>query len=600
MAEAAVSEDRFVAWTGRDGLPARIRYRRGGIPGATPVVLVHGVGMALDVWEPQVAALSARYDVIALDMPGHGGSSLPPPDARLSDYSDAVIAVLDALALPSAVVIGHSMGALVALETALSHPDRIVGLVALNAVFCRTAAQRGAVLARAASLAATDSPAFREGPLLRWFGDPVPAALEAVAARVAALLAACDPVGYARTYHLFATSDETHRDRLPRLAMPALFLTADGDANSTPAMSEAMARLAPRGRADVIVDARHMMSLTAPDAVNQRLLAFLQEIAPGTGDPRAFRQALGSFLTGVTVVTTRNAAGEMRGFTANSFSSVSLDPPLVLVCIARTASSFGVFSTAANFAVSVLAADQKDVSALFASKSADKFAASRWYLGPAGSPLIEGASAWFDCTRHEVVEAGDHIILIGRVAGFGATAAAPLGYCRGAYVDFALGQEALARREEPARVGAILESDGAVLLVDDGKGGLDLPAGTCLEPAANPRSLRGALARLGVEGQLGFLFAVFETPGTRERAVSIYYRGGFDGLPRPENGARLVPFAEIEWARLPDDAIRTMLRRYVKERSEDTFGIYVGDAMHGTVQPLAARPDNTARSAANA
>jgi flavin reductase (DIM6/NTAB) family NADH-FMN oxidoreductase RutF/pimeloyl-ACP methyl ester carboxylesterase len=583
-----MSEASFVAYVGRDGRPARIRYRRDGIAGGVPVVFLHGVGMALEAWEPQIEALASRYDVIALDLLGHGGSSLPPADARLADYSDHVVALLDALSIPAAVIVGHSMGALIALDVALSNPARVLGVAALNAVFCRTPEQRAAVLARAASLAEEGSAASHEAAVSRWFGEPVPPELEPTAATVVGLLAACDPIGYARTYALFAASDEAHRDRLSGLAAPALFMTADGDLNSTPAMSAAMAGIAPRGRCEVLAGERHMMNLTAPVAVNQRLLAFLQDVAPAAFDPKAFRQALGAFVTGVTVVTTRNATGEMRGFTANSFTSVSLDPPLVLVCIAKTASSFSTFSAAGNFAVSVLAAPQKEVSALFASKSADKFAGSRWHIGPAGSPVIEAAAAWFDCRRHSLVEAGDHVILIGEVAGFGSTAASPLGYCRGAYVDFALSQQALARRDEPACVGAILERDGAVLLVEDGKGGVDLPTGTCLEPAANARSLKGVLARLGIEGRLGFLFAVFETPGQGEGTVSIYYRGTFGGAPRPESVAHLVPFDDIPWARLPDEAIRTMLRRFVRERSEDAFGIYVGDSERGSVHPLAA------------
>ncbi|MBS9477509.1 alpha/beta fold hydrolase [Ancylobacter sp. VKM B-3255] len=590
-------ESRALAYAARDGAPASLSYRRAGRPGAPVVLLIHGVGMAGEAWAPQIEALAERYDLIALDMPGHGGSSLPPEDARLSDYADPIIALMDALAIPAAVLIGHSMGALVALETALSHPARVRGVAALNAVFCRSGAQRDAVLARAESLAQEGPTASHEAAIGRWFGTPVPEPLEASAARVAALLAAGDPVGYARTYALFARSDAAHRDRLPALTVPALFMTGDGDPNSTPAMSQAMAALAPRGQAEVLAGARHMMNLTAPAAVNARLLAFLDEVTPAF-DTKAFRQALGSFLTGVTVVTTRDGAGEMRGFTANSFSSVSLDPPLILICLARTASSFPVFSAAQGFAVSVLAADQKDVSALFASKSPDKFAGAPWHLGPAGNPVIADASAWFDCTRHEVVEAGDHVILIGHVRGFGATPAAPLGYCRGAYVDFALGQQALATRDEPARVGAILESDGAVLLVEDGKGGLDLPTGACLEPAGNPRSLRGALARLGIEGELSFLFAVFETPAAVKDApptVSIYYRGGFAGTPRAAAGARLVPLEAIDFARLPDEATRAMLARYVRERREDTFGIYVGDAERGRVHALAgAVPPTTA------
>lgn len=598
-----MAEVRTLAYAGRDGRPSQVHFRREGVAGALPVVLIHGVGLSLAAWGPQIKALAARHDVIALDMPGHGGSSLPPEDARLSDYAAHVVALLDALALPAAVVVGHSMGALVALETALAYPSRVLGVAALNAVFCRSEEQRAAVLARAESLTAGGTSASHEAAVARWFGTPVPVELEASAHLVSALLAGCDPVGYARTYALFAASDAAHRERIAGLAMPALFMTAEGDPNSTPDMSRAMARLAPQGRAEVLPGARHMMNLTHPDTVNARLLAFLDEVerartgtaAPPAFDVKAFRQALGSFLTGVTVVTTRNAAGEMRGFTANSFSSVSLDPPLILVCIAKTASSYPVFSAADNFAVSILAAAQKDVSALFASKSPDKFAGADWHLGPAGSPVISGAAAWFDCSRHEVVEAGDHVIVIGRVEGFGSADAAPLGYCRGAYVDFALGQQALAKRDEPARVGALLESGDALLLVEDAQGRLTLPTGTCLEPASNPKSLRGALAKLGVEGHLSFLFAVFETPAATADApptVSIYYRGALAGAPDTQAGARLVPLADIDFARLPDEATRAMVARYVRERREDAFGIYVGDAEHGRIHPLARSLDH--------
>ncbi|MCK0198157.1 alpha/beta fold hydrolase [Ancylobacter sp. 6x-1] len=591
----------LVVHGGRDGAPVHTRFRRAGA--GLPVVLIHGVGMAGEAWEPQIAALRTRFDVIAIDMLGHGGSSLPATDARLSDYADQVIAVLDALGLPAAAVIGHSMGALVALETALAYPARVLGVAALNAVFCRTQEQRDAVLARADALAAENAQAqaasrtaSHDAAIARWFGEPVPASLDAAAAQVRRLLAAGDPVGYARTYRLFATSDDAHGERLSSLAVPALFLTAEDDPNSTPAMSAAMAAIAPQGRCEVIAGARHMMNLTAPDEVTGRLVRFLDGLSGASGeraaaliaafDTRAFRQALGSFLTGVTVVTTRQADGEPRGFTANSFSSVSLDPPLVLVCLARTASSFETFTAAGHFAVSVLSAVQRDVSALFASKQPDKFAQSRWHEGPAGSPVIDGAAAWFDCRRHSIVEAGDHVILIGEVAGFGASAAAPLGYCRGAYVDLALSQEVVAARDEPAKVGAILERNGAVLLVENAGGLFDLPTGSRLEPQDNPRSLRAALDRLGAPARLDFLFAVFETPNAGHGAVSIYYRGVLEGEPAAGCGARLVTFDAIPWSRLPDEAVRSMLGRYVRERSEDAFGLYVGDTERGTIHPV--------------
>lgn len=132
-------------------------------------------------------------------------------------------------------------------------------------------------------------------------------------------------------------------------------------------------------------------------------------------DIAEFRRALGAFVTGVTVVTTIQPDGSPRGFTANSFTSVSLDPPLILVCIAKTASSYAVFSQTKHFAISVLAEDQKAVSGVFASKAADKFSQVAWHRRVTGAPVMEGAAASFDCATHEVIDAGDHIILIGRV-----------------------------------------------------------------------------------------------------------------------------------------------------------------------------------------
>ena len=99
------------------------------------------------------------------------------------------------------------------------------------------------------------------------------------------------------------------------------------------------------------------------------------------------------------------------------------------------------------------------------------------------------------------------------------------------------------------------------------------------------------MRRLGVSAQLGFLFAVFEDPRNGAGAVSVYYRGLLEApiSTTAGQGLRMIPLADIPWNRLPDDAIRSMLQRYVRERSEDAFGIYIGDAERGTVQALAKR-----------
>ncbi|OXC73958.1 flavin reductase [Caballeronia sordidicola] len=299
-------------------------------------------------------------------------------------------------------------------------------------------------------------------------------------------------------------------------------------------------------------------------------------------DTAEFRRALGAFVTGVTVVTTIQPDGSPRGFTANSFTSVSLDPALILVCIAKTASSHPVFSVTQRFAVSVLAEDQRPVSGVFASKSADKFAQVDWHARRTGSPVMDGAAASFDCETHQVVDAGDHIILIGRVVDFTHTSATPLGYCRGAYVDFSLSQEALAATGQRAQVGAILEHAAGLVLIETASGALQLPIGTRLEPLADAASLRGVLERYRLNANLDFLFAVFEEKGV----THIYYRGRIvDDAPAGAD-VRYVPLGAIPWDRIRDPTVASMLRRYVKERTEDAFGIYVGDVEKGMVQAL--------------
>ncbi|HEV8388922.1 MAG TPA: alpha/beta fold hydrolase, partial [Dongiaceae bacterium] len=505
---------------GANGTTSGIRAGRG-----EAVILVHGVGMAAEIWSPQIEALSREYDIIAYDVLGHGGSTLPPADARLSDYADQLLAVMDGLGIAGAHIVGHSMGALVALEFALLHPDRVRSVAALNAVYGRSPEQRAAVQSRAAALETGDARGAAEATIARWFGDPISDRLAAAADKTRRLLQLVDRAGYARTYGVFASADDAHRGRLQSLQAPALFMTGEGDPNSTPAMSRAMAESAPDARCEIVAGERHMMALTAPDEINRRLMAFLAGSAERPIDPKSLRRALGAFATGVTVVSTVQGDGTPRGFTANSFTSVSLDPPLVLVCIAKTASGFDIFSAAARFSISVLAMDQREISGLFASKAADKFERAAWRRSAGGNPIIEGAAAWFDCRTHSVVDAGDHAVLIGRVLDFGDTSNNPLGYCRGAYVTFGLSQAALSATGSRTRVGVVLENEDGILFIVGSDGRVDLPEGISLEPDSDPASLNGMLRRLGISAQLGFLFAVFEDPRNGTGAVSVYYRG---------------------------------------------------------------------------
>ncbi|MFK0691510.1 alpha/beta fold hydrolase [Mesorhizobium sp. IMUNJ 23033] len=557
-----------------------------------PVLFIHGVGMNAAIWQPQIEMMKDRHDVVAIDMLGHGGSPLPPENAELSDFADQAIALLDHLGLASVAVVGHSMGALVAQEIALRTPSRVSSIVCLNAVFRRPADLAQAVRERAAALGGHGDPQAIAATIARWFGDPIPADLVGAAETARTALESVDAQGYARTYRLFARADTEHVERLAGLAAPALFMTGSEDRNSTPAMSAAMARLAPNGQCLVLGDEKHMMTIASPQKLTHHIKAFLDRTADasvGTApafDAIEFRRALGSFLTGVTIVTTIGAEGEPRGFTANSFTSVSLEPPLVLVCIAKKALGHQAFSTSRGFAINILSEAQKTESGIFASKAADKFAAVAWQSGQTGNPLIDGSVAVFDCDMEQLVDAGDHSILIGRVRDFTHNGAQPLGYCRGTYVTPGLSQEALAAAPQGTEVGAILENEGRVLFFETPDGLHELPAGRGLGTPQDARSLKGRLAAKGVGAQLGFLFAVWDDAADPTRS-HVYYRGTADAPASGDRQVRLVDIDQIAGLSIADPAVRSMLTRYVRERTEDAFGVYVGNEVEGEVRPLA-------------
>ena len=157
-------------------------------------------------------------------------------------------------------------------------------------------------------------------------------------------------------------------------------------------------------------------------------------------DDAEYRHVLGHFLTGVTIITAIDpATGSPVGLAASSFTSVSMDPPLVLFCPGKSSSSWPKIQAAGHYCVNVLGADSETLSRTFSSKVADKFEGVSWHAGPSGSPILGEALAWIDCSMHAEVDAGDHIVALGRVLALGANdVGAPLGYYRGGYGRFAV------------------------------------------------------------------------------------------------------------------------------------------------------------------
>ncbi len=174
-------------------------------------------------------------------------------------------------------------------------------------------------------------------------------------------------------------------------------------------------------------------------------------------DPREFRSALGAFATGVTVVTTRSESGEPVGLTANSFNSVSLDPPLVLWSLARNARSLPVFTGASHWAVHILAADQDALSNRFASRGEDKFAGLELDAGTGNLPLLRGCAARFQCRTAFQYEGGDHIIFVGEVVEFDRSELQPLVFHGGRYAFATQKLPQTAAPREPALSGSFSE-----------------------------------------------------------------------------------------------------------------------------------------------
>jgi len=302
------------------------------------------------------------------------------------------------------------------------------------------------------------------------------------------------------------------------------------------------------------------------------------------------RQILGKFLTGVTVVTTLDQHEVPVGFTANSFTSVSLDPPLVLVCLAQSAGLAPVFRRSQAFAINILSTEQEATSNGFARRDEDRFANISWQAKTTGSPVLDDCAAWLDCEMYERILAGDHIILIGRIVDAHKTTRHPLGYYQGRYCNIDLPEEAWSQIEHRESVhsttGLLVDHDGQLLLIEQADARYDVPRA---EPAGEGEDsgVSAAMARLGIELHNKVLFSVVE--GRHHQRLSIYYRCKVEpGSPLPA-GARYFPLDELPLDNLSRPDLGAILQRYLEEKRAGQFGIYVGDEHQGHIEQIAER-----------
>jgi flavin reductase (DIM6/NTAB) family NADH-FMN oxidoreductase RutF len=305
-------------------------------------------------------------------------------------------------------------------------------------------------------------------------------------------------------------------------------------------------------------------------------------------DPRALRDAFGRFMTGVTVVTTRDAQGAPVGFTANSFTSVSLDPPLLLVCPGRFLSSFEAFAACSHFAVSILAEGQEEVSNTFAGFKGDRFARVPHVFDAEGCAHVKEAVATFSCVAHNKVDAGDHMILLGAVTGFEATDRAPLGYKRGQY--FSLGLERAAQTGHGLKkiCGALLQSGDAVVLEATPQGyrppQTDLPAQRDLA-----KTLSDALSAQHMPARIGPVYSVFDDQAAGHHYAYLLAYATAELRLSITTRLEAVPISRLPELRYASPAIATMMHRFAQEAQTRDFTLYLGDAEAGDTHSLSPR-----------
>lgn len=298
-------------------------------------------------------------------------------------------------------------------------------------------------------------------------------------------------------------------------------------------------------------------------------------------DPKMLRNAFGSYMTGVTVITATSKDGTPVGFTANSFTSVSLDPPLLLVCPAKSLSSFEVFANCDSFVVNILSEDQQNISNIFAGSKDDRFSQISWHKDEQGNPVIDGALTHFSCKTDRNLEAGDHNLLVGEVLSFSNREGHGLGYASGGYFSLALEREAaeISTQEKHVSVGVIIEHNGKVLLSQkDGKA--TLPTTTTDDNTNAVSTIQQFLVDHGIDAKLGAVFSIYEN--TKTNINYIFYRA-IANSPETKGLGEYVAIDDIEKQAFATSAMNSMMTRYAAESENGIYGVYVGQEEKGRV-----------------
>ncbi len=299
-------------------------------------------------------------------------------------------------------------------------------------------------------------------------------------------------------------------------------------------------------------------------------------------DPSALRAAFGSYMTGVTVVTSSLADGTPIGFTANSFTSVSLDPPLLLVCPGKFISSYDHFAQCSHFAINILSEDQQYVANAFAGYKGDRFAQVETVRDGFGSPLIDGVVARFSCATHQIVDAGDHAVLIGNVRAFDHAAGRGLGYAGGQFFSLGLERSALEDTGRIAICGAIV-TQGRDVLLEKTKAGYRPPQMSAPDSGKLRQDLTHYLTDQGLQVSLGAAYSVFDDSKTHfSYFLARSTQAGAGAFERH-------PIADLSKLTFASQPVRDMMQRFALESQSRSFGFYLGSAEHGDIHHLSER-----------
>lgn len=257
-----------------DRRSGRTHYRISGH--GEPVVLIHGVGLDLNMWEAQVAILANRFQVIRYDMLGHGSSATPIPATQLGDFVDQLAELVDALEFARIILIGFSMGGLIAHRFACLYPGKVKRLVLMNTVFRRTPEQRRAVQQRVRQVAADGAAATADLAIQRWFSTGFRERNAKEVETIRQRLITNDPQGYLAAYRIFGDAGDEVPEQLKAITCPTLVLTGEDDVGSTPEMAEQLAACLPDAKVVVLPGLRHMAPIEGAKEVNAALLDFLE------------------------------------------------------------------------------------------------------------------------------------------------------------------------------------------------------------------------------------------------------------------------------------------------------------------------------------